>query len=89
MSMDIDMVDTAHGPSAFLHAPNASDSAFQDDDGDDDGQSMEITEAIRGNLLRRGHHLPPRPWLASVGTMYSLRVSVRRPRSRPKVGDLR
>ena len=34
MSTDIEKDDTAHCPSAFLRAPNASDSAFQDDDGD-------------------------------------------------------
>jgi hypothetical protein len=34
MSMDIEKDDAAHCPSAFLRAPNASDSAFQDDDGD-------------------------------------------------------
>jgi hypothetical protein len=64
MSMSICMDNTAHGPSVFLRTPNASDSAFQDDDGDDDGQSMEITEVIRGNL-RRGS-VPSRRPLSTI-----------------------
>jgi hypothetical protein len=37
MSMDIEKDDTAYCPSAFLRAPNSSDSALQDDGGDTTG----------------------------------------------------
>ena len=55
-SMDVDMNDTARGPFAFLRASTASDSAIQDDDDEDEGSydgEMEMTEALRENLIRR------------------------------------
>ena len=54
--MDMDMDDTAVGPSAFLQMKRGSESVVPDDDeegGTDGDDDMDLTEALRENILRR------------------------------------